>query len=96
MRKLHKMDIFSLSTFDGSPACSAKAWVEEIHTYLQQHQVSEDEAIKIAALHFEGKSYAWWIFGSFSLRNSNTSSYARFTKRLVERFDGKNSETSLV
>lgn len=90
------MGRFSLSTFDGSPTCSAKAWVEELHTYLQQHQISEDEAIKVVALHFEGKAHAWWIFESFSLRNENTSSYAKFTERLVESFDGKHSEKSLV
>ena len=61
------MDIFFLSTFDGSPTCSAKAWVEEFCTYLQQHLVSE-EAIRVAALHFEVKVYAWWIFESFSLK----------------------------
>ena len=94
--KLNDMDKFSLSTFDGSPTCSTKAWVEELHTYLQQHQVSEDEAIRVAALHFEGKAYAWWIFESFSLKNENNSSYANFTRILVERFDGKHSETSLV
>ena len=33
--ELHDMDICSLSTFDGSPTSSAKAWVEELSTYLQ-------------------------------------------------------------
>ena len=83
------MNIFTLSTFDGSPICSARAWVEELHTYLQHHQVSEDEAIRVAALHFEGKAYAWWMFESFSLKNVNTSSFSKITKRLVERFDKK-------
>ena len=53
---------FFLFTFDGSPKCLARAWVKELDTYVQQHQVSEDEAIKVAALHFEGKAYAWWLF----------------------------------
>ena len=75
--------------FDGSPTCSAKAWVVEMCTYLQQHQVFEEEAIRVAALHFEGKAYAWWMFESFSLKNVNTSSFAKFTKILVERFDTK-------
>ena len=92
----HDMGIFLLSTFDGSPTCSARAWVEELHTYLQQHQVSEYEAIKVVVMHFGGKAYAWWIFESFSLRNANISSYTNFTNILVERFDGKHSETSLV
>ena len=42
-----------ISIFDGSPTCSARAWVVELDTFLQQHQISKDEAIKIAALHFE-------------------------------------------
>ena len=87
--KMHDMDRFSLSKFDGSPTCSATTWVEELQTYLQQHQVSEDEAIRVTALHFEGKAYAWWMFESFSLKNVNTSSFENFTKQLVERFDKK-------
>ena len=90
--KLNIMDIFYLSTFDGSPTCSTKSLVEELHTYLQQHQVYENEAIRVAALHFEGKAYAWWMFESFSSKNVNTSSFAKFTKRLVGRFD-KEHET---
>ena len=43
--------------------------------------------IKVAAFHFEGKAYAWWLFEPFSLKNANTSTYARFIKRVVERFD---------
>ena len=58
-------DLFSLSTFDGLPKCPARVWVEELDTYVQQHQVSKDEAIKVAVLHFEGKDYAWWLFESF-------------------------------
>ena len=72
------MDRFLVSIFDGSPTCSARAWVEELDTFLQQHKISEDEAIRVAVLHFGGKAYAWWIFESFSLKNSKTSSYARF------------------
>ena len=90
------MGRFIISTFDGSPKCSARAWVEELDTYLQQHHFLENEAIKIVALHFGGKAYAWWIFESFSLKNAHTSTYAKFTRRLVERFDGKHSETSLM
>ena len=90
------MDRFLLSTFDGSPTCSARAWVEELDTFLQQHQISEDEAIRLAVLHFGGKAYAWWIFEYFYLKNANTSLYARFIKTLVEKFDKKISETHVV
>ena len=89
----HYIDIFLLSIFYGSPTCSARAWVEELDTFLQQHQISEDEAIRIAALHFGGKVYAWWLFESFTLKNANTYSYARFIKTLMERFGRKNYET---
>ena len=53
---------FFLSTFDGSPKYPTRAWVKELDTYVQQHQVSEKEATKVAALHLEGKAYAWWLF----------------------------------
>ena len=90
------MDIFLLSTFDGSPTCLAKAWVEELDSYLQQHHISKYEAIKVVALQIGGKAYAWWIFEYFSLKNENTSSYERFTKTLVEIFDGTISATHVV
>ena len=49
--------------------------------------------MQVVALYLQGKAYAWWLFESFSLRNVNISSYARFTRRLVEIFDvhAKNS-----
>ena len=91
-----QQDRFILSTFEGSHVCSTKAWVEELETLLQQHQMLEDEAIKVAALHLRGKAYAWWIFESFSLRNINIASYASFTKALVEIFDRRIHETHMV
>ena len=33
-------DTFIQSIFDGSPTCSARAWIEELDTFLQQHQIS--------------------------------------------------------
>jgi len=38
-------------------------------------------------LHLQGKAYAWWLFESSSLKNENISTYAKFTRRLVKRFD---------
>ena len=75
---------------------SSRVWVEELDNFVQQHQVSEIEAIKVAALHFEGKTYAWWLFESFSLRNANTPTYAKFIERLVARFDEASCVTSSV
>ena len=83
----HGVGRFFLSTFDGSPKCPSRAWVKELDTYVKQHQVSEKEAIKVAAQHLEGKDYAWWLFESFSLNNANTSTYAQFIRRIVEMFD---------
>ena len=70
--------------------------MKELDSYLQHHHISEDEAIRVAALHFIGKAHAWWIFESCSLKNANTSSYARFIEILVGRFDGKLPKTHVL
>ena len=70
--------------------------MNELDTYVQQHQVSENEAIKVATLYIEGKAYAWWFFEYFSLNNENTSTYAKFIRRIVERFDEKSYETPSI
>ena len=95
-RKQHGVGVFFLSTFDGSPKCPARAWVKELDSYVQQHPVSEREVVKVAALHLEGKAYAWWLFEYFSLKNANTSTYEKFIRRVVERFDEFFYETTLV
>ena len=86
-------DRFLLSTFVGSPTCLARAWVKELDSYFQLHHISEDEAIRVAALHFRGKARAWWIFESCSLKNVNTSSYEIFLETLVGRFGEKLRKT---
>ena len=68
-RKNQGEGIFFLSIFNGSPLCPARAWVKELDTHVKQHQVSENEAIRVAVLHFEGKAYDWWLFEYFSLKN---------------------------
>ena len=60
---------------------------------LQQHKVSKGDAIRFAALHFRGKTYAWWIFESCYLKDANTSSYFRFIGTMMERFGGRKSKT---
>ena len=45
-------------------------------------------------LHLQWKAYAWWLFESSSLKGRNVSSYARFTRKLVERFDERHFKTS--
>ena len=70
--------------------------MKELDTFVQQHQVSEFEAIKVVALNFEGKAYAWWLFESFSLKNANTSTYAKFIRRILEIFYEKFHETTIM
>ena len=43
-------------SYDGSPKCTTKSWIEKLNTYFQLNRVSELEAIKIAALHLEGEA----------------------------------------
>ena len=70
--------------------------MEELDTYVHQHQVSEDEAIKVAALHLEVKAYNWWFYESSSFNHENIATYAGFTKILVKRFYVKQSKKSLI
>ena len=51
--------------------------------------------MRVAALHLQGKAYAWWLFESSSLKSVNISSYANFSRRLVKRFDLRHPETYL-
>ena len=67
--------------------------MKELDSYLQLHHISEDEAIRVAVLHFRGKAHAWWVFESYSLKNANTFSYERFIKTLMYRFDEKLPKT---
>ena len=90
----HSLGRFSLPTFDGSPKVSARSWVNKLDTYFHLHQVSEEEALRVVALHLQWKAYAWWLFQSSSLKGRNISSYAIFTRRLVTRFDDRHFETS--
>ena len=90
----HTLGRFSLPTFDGSPKNLAQYWVRKLDTYFQLHQVLEEEALRVAVLHIQGKAYAWWLFESSSLKSVNISSYAKFTRRLVKIFDLINFETS--
>ena len=54
---------FFLPNFDGSSKCTAKDWIEQLDSYLQLHQVSEKEVLRIAAVHLECKAYVTQIFG---------------------------------
>ena len=73
------MGRFFLPSFDGSPKCTNKAWVEKLDTYFQLNRVSKMEAIKIAALHLKGELHEWWFHGLSTLGHASVTSYANFT-----------------
>ena len=90
------MGRFFLPKFDGSSSYSAKAWVENMDIYFQLNKVPEDEAIKIAALHFEGEAHNLWFHGLSTLGHNNVSTYAEFTRILVDIFDRKDLEAPFI
>ena len=90
------MGILFLPKFDGSSTCSAKAWVEKLNIYFQLNKVPEMEAIKFSALHFEGEAHNWWFHGLSTLGYANVTAYSEFTRRLVERFDRRDSEAPFM
>ena len=73
--------------FDGSSSSYTKAWVEKLDIYFQLKKVPDIEAIKIAALHFEGEAHNWWFHWLSTLGHINVNTYVVFTRRLVERFE---------
>ena len=66
--------------------------MEKLDTYFQLNKVSEIEAIKIAALYLEGEAQDWWFHELTTLGHHHITSYSAFTKKLVERFDPRDSE----
>ena len=90
------MGKFFFPSYDGSPKCTAKAWVENFDTYFQLNRVSKIEVIKITALHLEGEAHEWWFHGLSTLGHACITSYSDFTKRLVERFDPRDPKAHFV
>ena len=64
--------------------------------YFQLNKVLEMEAIKIAALHFEGEAHNWWFHGLSTLGHANVTAYSEFNRRMVERFDKKDPEAPFM
>ena len=64
--------------------------------YFQLNKVPKVEAINIVALHFEGEAHNWWFHGLSTLGHNNVTTYAKFTRRLVERFDQKDPEAPFI
>lgn len=60
------------------------------------NKVPETEAIKIAALHFEGEAHNWWFHGLSTVGHKNVTTYSEFTRRLVERFERKDPEAPFI
>ena len=85
-----------LPKFDGSSSNSAKALVANLDIYFQLKKFPEIEAIKIAALHFEGEAHNWWFHGLSTLGHINVTTYYEFTRRLVERFERKDPEAPFI
>ena len=85
-----------LPTFYGSSKCSAKAWVEKLDIYFQLNQMMEVEAIKVATLDLEGEAHDRWFHGMTTLGHSGVTTYDDFTRRLLERFDWRDSEEHFV
>ena len=46
--------------------------------------MAEGEAIKVAALHLEGKAHDWWFHGMATLGHSGVTTYVEFKQRLIE------------
>ena len=92
----HSMGRLFLPNFDGSSNFYAKAWVEKLDIYFQLNKVREMEAIKIAALHFEGEAHDWWFHGLSTLGHSNVTTYSEFTRMVVEWFDRRDPEAPFM
>ena len=50
----------------------------------------------MAALHLEGEAHDWWFHGMTTLGLSGVTTYDDFTKRVLERFDRKDTEEHFV
>ena len=90
------MSRFHLPTFDGSLNSLAKSWVEKLNIYFHLNQMAEMEAIKVATLHLDGEAQDWWFHGMVTLGHSTVTTYAKFTQRLIERFDRRDPEQHFV
>ena len=70
--------------------------MEKLDIYFQCNQMSEVEAIKVATLHLDGEAQDWWFHGMVRLGHSTVTSYAEFTRRLMERFDRRDPEQHFI
>lgn len=82
----------TLPKFDGSAKSSTKAWIQKLDTYFHLNPLPETDAIRFATLHLEGGAQEWWYHGMITLDHSHITSYTEFTRRLLERFEKKDSK----
>jgi hypothetical protein len=86
---LCKLGKMTISSFNGSDKCTARAWVHKLDTYFQLNPMIEAKEIKFSTLHLDGEAHEWWYHGLITLGHSNITSYEDFTQRLMDRFDRK-------
>jgi hypothetical protein len=89
---IRKVGKLTIPSFDGSPKCTAKAWVQKLDTYYKLNQMTETEAINFVTLHLEGEAHEWWYHGLVTLGHSRITSYREFTERFMDRFDRRDLE----
>ena len=58
--------------------------------------MSKTEAIKVATLHLDGEAQDWWFHGMTTLGHSTVTTYAEFTRRVIEHFDRRDPEQHFV
>ena len=49
----------------------------------------QEEAIKYVSINLEVPMHEWWYDGMVTFGHNQITSYEKFTKRLIERFDTK-------
>jgi hypothetical protein len=94
----HNMDFIrrvgklTISSFDESSKCTARAWVQKLDKYYKLNQMTKTEAISFATLHLEGEAHECWHHGLVTLCHSHITSYREFTERIMDRFDRRDQE----
>lgn len=79
--------------FDGTSKCTMRAWVEKLDTYCHINQFLEVEAIKLASFHLEEDAHDWGFHGLDTLGHANVNYYKEFTKRVLQCFEKRYTES---
>jgi hypothetical protein len=89
---IRKFGKLTIPSFDGSPKCTARSWVQKLDTYYKLNQMTETKAISFTTLHLEGEAHEWWYHGLVALGHSRITSYRDFRERPMDRFDRRDPE----